>query len=329
MKNIFVNQEDNIDNKNCKNNIDVNNVKNYFNPNTDFNLYDLFGNNIEPTETYPFIIISSNNILNLLLPTSFQHIYKYNLKLIQYILKSNDVEDFSQYVSPGYVYAKSDQPTQLLLLNKTICVTIDINKLHKISSLKNGSIWTDGAKYLSLFITESDHISQDDIKDIYTIDPKLLTKYKNKQNEFFLLNFGETSFTIDRNIFKKSSYVMKIMANNNNYITYSDGKLILKSKNTSNKNQEVNYTVQGELKLGDKCITNINDTNTLNDDLNSSIKLDECTNEDIQKWYDLGKKECDKYSISKLKFPSVESQNPVHKVRISKGRHSNIKFIGN
>jgi hypothetical protein len=252
-----------------------------------FNLSDLFGNSIEPYESYPFLIISSDNVLNLLQETSSKSIFKFNMKLIKSILKEYDVEDISQYVSPGFVHIKQVEPKQIILLNKNICSPVDIKQLYKIPiNGISGNIWSYGQniKIFSMFYSDSDTSLQNDLKDIYTIDSRFLTKYKNQQNEFFLLNTNNTTYTINRNMFKNGSSTMKIMANDYNYITISDGKLILKSKNTSNMNQEVNYTVQGELKLDGKCITKLENKSKSDYDF-SLVSLEECSNDDSQKWY--------------------------------------------
>lgn len=309
----------------CADNIDNINLKNYINSSIDFKLYDLFGNNIESMESYPFIIISSNNILDLLQSTASPNIFKYNLKLIRHKLKNNDVEDYSKYVSPGFVLIKNEVPSQLLLLNKDICYPVDPSRLQKVASLKIGSIWsTSQAKMLSMIFSESRTISKNDLKDIYMLDQKFLTKYKNKQNEFSLLNVGKTySYTINRNMFKRGSAVMKIMANDDAYITISDGKLVLKSKNTSNSNQEINYTVQGELKLGGKCLTkSIPKKDSMSTDssmssmssmssvssississLSMPVTLEECTNSDTQKWYPFDGSFISQYDTSCLSY---------------------------
>jgi hypothetical protein len=151
-----------------------------------------------------------------------------------------------------------------------------------IKNDENYSLYTTSNKELSLIYSDTDKISYNTLHDIGFLDTKYIIPYKKPFNEFLLLNNTETSFTINRNMFKNSgTNKMKLISDNYKYISSIDNNnnIELKPKNTSNNDQEINYTVQGELLLNNKCIT-------VNDD--ETVTLEECDNknkQNNQKWY--------------------------------------------
>jgi hypothetical protein len=93
-------------------------------------------------------------------------------------------------------------------------------------------------------------------------------------NEFNVLNLKTDGlWMLARNRFGKSINNFKLLGLDGKYLSSHNNKLQLKDR--SNSNQNVSYNVQGELVMGDMCLTT-------ND--NSSVTLNKCKNKKKQKW---------------------------------------------
>lgn len=270
------------------------------NKNNSDKLVDLFGNNIDfPNngDEYPFLIILSDNVTNYLSKTNNPNIYKYNMKNVMKLLKYNNIVNKSNYLPAGFILIKDYMPTQLLLINKQICIAYNPDNFNKVALINGGSLWKNNKPSLSLLYSDTDSLSKNSSSNIGIIDDKYLINYKNKYNEFMMLNNSDTSYTIDRNQFKNmnSNSIFKLISDDYLYPTNNtDNEITLKSKNTSNKNQEISYTVQGELKLNNKCITNDN----------HNVVANQCTGDANQKWYPFDGSFVSQYDTSCLSHES-------------------------
>ncbi len=122
------------------------------------------------------------------------------------------------------------------------------------------------------------------LREMKVINKNLLMDYHGpgeninnltNMNEFNLLScVGKNKITIKRRKLLNYNHILKLHSKNK-YLTVNDNEIKL------DKNSRINYTVQGELKINNKCIGVSMDDNVTDD----FVYLQKCHDSDGQKWF--------------------------------------------
>jgi hypothetical protein len=251
---------------------------------------DIFGNSSNVSNDTPLIAINSHNIQNLVKRVSKREndsIYEYNFEAIVSTLNQYNI-DIDKFGVFGSLYFNQKLGNQILLVSNTISKPAQDFTL--IASYNTGSVWLpvgpSGFSALGLvYSTDNTKPSIETTK--YRLIPNnycTTSTVDNKSedymsgNEFNLLSHVKVKHnTIIRSIFyNKHSYSL-INNDIDAYLTASsESKLSLAPKN-KNTTQKINYSVQGELIIDDKCLSvNNND---------KSVFLEKCNDTLEQKWF--------------------------------------------
>jgi hypothetical protein len=211
-------------------------------------------------------------------------IYKLNheslIKDLSFTIDTTDKFDITNFIPVGDI-CSSTKIKHIVLANKYILPTT--NKFKKVGTLSGLTFWAGYLKRkekesrtIGLFVTE------DDVAPKYRV-PVLPKSYLVKMdfpndtvagNEFNILNIkSDGLWVILRHKFTKGNNNFKLMGLNGKYLSSDSGELRLKDGNSSGHN--ISYNVQGELVMGDRCITT-------ND--NKDVSLEKCSNKSGQKW---------------------------------------------
>jgi len=257
---------------------------------------DLFGNKINGT-TPPFIILNTiqphlllHNILKNNNKNDTWGIWTLIRSTILHALYYNHIEptDYAPLGSIWYNNTKLPNKFKILLVNTHTNISnypIDYTIVHSINDI---NIWKPVNKtgYVSLgYIAAKNKPSLHFMKSVNK-NIVMKTKFNNignyltNMNEFFLLGISTINrYTINRikllPINKNIRLSSKINSANN-IITNTDNKVQLKPYNYDF--QDINYTVNGELKMGNNCLT----TNNTDDNY---VYLTQCNNNKNQQWY--------------------------------------------
>lgn len=259
---------------------------------------DIFGNKVlqdsNINSKLPFIIINTTRPQLLLEKVSElsenDSILKIKLPRLFQILDMNKINP-SNYSLLGDIWISSKNiPGEISILmvnnnNKISTYPIDFIK---IDNYYNINIWKPispkGYQEIGLIASPN----KPSLRSMKVINNQFLNETNNESivrgrntnmNEFnFLSNIGIKKFTIDRSKFINNLDNIKILSKENGkYISNDDNNLVLKD----NTYQKINYSVQGELKLNDKCI-GISMEENMGDGF---VYLQNCNDALGQKWY--------------------------------------------
>ena len=257
---------------------------------SELTITDILGSEIIDNNT-PLIIVSASpaslvQYLTLVTTIDSNKIYKLNEKsLITDLSKVSDKIplgiNIANFVSVGDI-CSSTRIKHIILANKYILPTT--NKFRKVGSFSELTFWVG---YLKRKDNESRTVgvcsTTDGNPPNYRI-PVLPKSYLIKMdfpsgnvagNEFNILNAKPDGlWMILRHKFSKNNNNFKLMGLDGKYLSSHNKNLRMRDGTTSNQN--VSYNVQGELVMGDMCITT-------ND--NKQVSLEKCNKKSGQKWF--------------------------------------------
>lgn len=251
---------------------------------------DLFGNIINANDNSyndTFILVNCfemHSLLKKIYSKGDVIICDYDYPKLKSIFKNHDL-NFNNYVMFGNVCITSQfMPSTLLfgrVENNVIQKSVD---LEKIATFGKGSIWSPVkiSGYDNIGVIYSNTDKKPKVNNIGIINVDFTVPYdvsKNNLitygNEFGLLihnvNGGRTLW---RSKFNKNQESFKLLTKNGTMITKYNNDISL--KNPQPYLQDIQYTVQGDLMMGDKCIAS-NDS--------SDVYLDTCNGKINQKWF--------------------------------------------
>lgn len=229
-----------------------------------------------------FIKITDGNIKHLLefLDKDIDYsIYNINMNIIKKILNEKNIA--SEVYKPFYQILVDENkkfPDYLMLAHNKICKT---SKNHEY-------IMTFGSGYIVRSKEENEYKPysvvytkkyNEELPEYTLINKKFLSKNISKRGLYMNSDLSSLSFSNSYNIEipnYREEEIFKLMDTNGNYLTESiinNNKLELKSDEYSNL-QKMRYTVDGLLKLNNKCV----EAN------NNEINLNKCNNRIEQKW---------------------------------------------
>ena len=255
---------------------------------SDLTITDILGSEIIDNNT-PLIIISASpssliQYLNIVATIDVNKIYKLNYeKLIKDLSTSLDTQnkfDITNFIPVGDL-CSSTRIKHIILANKYILPTT--NKFRKVGSLSDLTFWEGylkrkdkASRTIGVFVTTDNNAPE------YRA-PVLPKSYLVKMdfpddkvtgNEFNVLNIkSDGLWMILRHKFTKGSNNFKLIGLNGKYLSSDNGGLQLKDGNSSGHN--ISYNVQGELVMGNMCVTT-NDS--------KEVSLEKCNSKSGQKW---------------------------------------------
>lgn len=261
---------------------------------------DLFGNPVDNKS--PFILLTTKNIntiIKKLDQRSYDSVWEIDNEKLIPLLKIFRI-DLDQYKTFGHMFFNDYEPKlrTIVLVNKEFSIITNPTDYKFIGNYGSGYIWVPigpkGFVHLGLIYTSTQQkpVTDDycvlDIK--YSLKTSVIDKFPNTNsinfmagNEFNLLQSTTTPvFTIYRAKLYNDIRNFKLIAfHDEKYITSTDpsnsNSLGMKSRDNNNY-QYINYSPNGELKLGNKCISNSGN--------NQQVDLQNCDDTNIgQKWY--------------------------------------------
>ena len=269
---------------------------------SDITINDLFGNSVDNKS--PFILLTTkniNSIIKKLDQRSYDSIWEFDRRKLVPLLKVFQI-DLDNYRSFGHIFFNnySQKPRTVLLVHKDFSIITNPTDYKFVGKYGSGYVWLpigpSGFTSLGLVYTPTEQ--KPSLDDYCMLDSNYalqINKSGSKslvgintlnfisENEFNLLHSTITPiFTVYRAKLYHDIRNFKLIAfHDEKYITSinpsNNSSLEMKSKDNNNY-QYINYSTNGELKLGNKCISN--------DETNRSVNLRECNAEDIgQKWY--------------------------------------------
>lgn len=269
---------------------------------TDIFVSDLFGYNID--NNTPFIIINtkeSHKLLHKIAEADNTSIWEYNKHKINDILKSRNV-DHKKFLPLGHVlYKQNFVPNTLILGNIQLCKKP--SGLKEISTYGNGKLYLpvdNENKYTALGLVHLHNNSQ--IPNICLI-PKELVTMLNKfsgdtgkliVNEYNLISHESSRFPsiVKSELVSDDLRDIKLISTSNKYLAMSHGnnKAELRVKQNT-ENQNLSYNAQGELIIGDKCLTYSGGS--------LPVYFEKCDDNNRQKWNLNGKNIVSRNDITK------------------------------
>ena len=258
-------------------------------------LTDIFGNEVQ-SKRLDNNTIDKNNILILV---SSNQIYSFMKKIsklkddsiwevthIDQIFKNNNL-NFDDYVSFGNIYVSGKITPKSLIFGKVdndiICPAINYEF---VKSYGKGSLWKpvaqNGYSSIGLVFSSSENKPTSRtgvIKNKYVINYKDDNQINHDSNlinanEFNLIaNGGTDRLTVWRSKFYKGNDKLKLLSYDGKYMTGSNGSFAMKGAQPYF--QDLQYTIQGDLLLGNNCVSANQD----------NIYLDTCNGAIEQKWY--------------------------------------------
>lgn len=262
---------------------------------------DIYGNKLDKGDRrnsqLPFIIIHTTQPYLLMEKVSGgknDSVYRLIQPTVMHALYANNIVP-NNFAPVGHIWIPQskldvEQPFQILLMNANPYISQYPNKFYKIGEYNGLGVWKAvGPKgYVPLGLVLSD--GQPSTRELRVINKDNTYGYKGgpsvgnltTMNEFNLLGHLKVKkLTIDRTKFLDHDMNIRLMAQ-------SKGGVISRSDNNSNlslsgrnnkKNQKINYTIQGELKMDDQCIE------ASNTETDNFVYLQNCNNSVEQKWY--------------------------------------------
>ena len=261
---------------------------------------DIFGNKIDKDDDkcsfLPFILIHSvqSNLLLEILGSSNNTIWKLVFHMVMHSLYINNLNPSNFGPVGHFIFCKNKLPNKISIL--LVNTNRDISKYPtdyiKVGKYQDLCIWKPiGEKeYESIGFLAS--IKKPQLRETRIINKKFLTNYRDKSNkienitnmnEFKLLSVNNKKrLTIKRTEFLKTSNVMRLYSKSKNkYLTLNKNNTFGLEKKDKKYYQKLNYNIQGELKLGEKCIgVSIKDNS-----IDNFAYLQKCNDSDSQKWY--------------------------------------------
>lgn len=265
---------------------------------------DIFGNKIsrgeENNNFLPFILIHSvqphlviekiekmdDSVWELVKPTIMHILYYHRLN--------------STNFSPlGHIWlSKSTLPTKITIIlvnTKDNISKYPINYVN-IGRFGKTNIWRPISQRGFTALGYLASSKKPSLKEIKTVNNDLVTLFRGKDivvgsntnmNEFNLLSFvGEKKFTIKRSSLIGRNNIIKLYSKiARKYLTGNNDDTITLNNNMNIKNdsmQNINYTTQGELKMGNKCVSISDFDESL---ISGHVHLDNCDGSEKQKWY--------------------------------------------
>lgn len=248
-------------------------------------LTDIFGNTIDKNNI--LVLVNSNQIHTFLKKISkLKDDSIWEVVDVDQSFKNNNL-NFDDYISFGNIYVSGKTIPKSLIFGK---VDNDIIRLainyEFVKSYGKGSLWKpigpDGYSSLGLVFSSSENKPTNQIgviKNKYVINYKDDNQINGSSNlvnanEFNLIaNGGTDRLTIWRSKFYKGNNKLKLLSYDGKYMTDSNGSFTMKGAQPYF--QDLQYTIQGDLLLGNNCVA-VNQNN---------IYLDTCNGAIEQKWY--------------------------------------------
>jgi hypothetical protein len=260
---------------------------------------DIFGNKIDKNDDkcafLPFILIHSVQPELLLekANSTTNTIWKLIFHMVMHSLYINNLNPSNFGPVGHFIFYKNKLPNKIsiLLVNTNRDISRYPTEYIKVGKYEDLYIWKPiGEKgYESIGFLAS--IRKPQLKETRIINKQFLTIYRGdsnninniiNMNEFKLLSIGKKRLTIKRTEFLKTSNVMRLYSKSKNkYLTLNKNNTIGLDNKDKKFYQKLNYTSQGELKFGEKCISVPMDDNS-NDNF---AYLQNCNNSTNQKWY--------------------------------------------
>jgi len=263
---------------------------------------DIFGNKISKNESnigrinnLPFILLQTTQphlLLKRIENNNKSSIWKLIYPTIMHTLYINKINP-SNFAPLGNIwYPKNKLPhsEEIILVNTNPNISKFPTDYVKVGEYNDMNVWKPIAPRGFRAIGYLMGIKKPSIKLMRTVNNKLLTSfrdYKNSvsiaglsnMNEFKLLTIsGNKKYTIDRTKLLEKDFLVRLVSKGG-IITNDKGKLKLKKK--KDRYQNINYTVQGELRMDNKCIGVSSDDNLID----NYVYLQKCDDTDNQKWY--------------------------------------------
>jgi hypothetical protein len=295
---------------------------------------DIFGNNISSNDVHnlPFILLHTKQphlLITKIGNNKASHAYKLIYSSIMHVLHINKIKT-SQFAPVGDMWYIDGLPDteKILLVNTSHQISRYPSDYTVVDKYNKINIWKPiGPKnYVPIGYVINKH--KPSLKSMRIINKKLTIDYINKSkyknilinmNEFNLVGHTDDSkYTIDRTKLLNKDYMVKIMSKNG-IVTHKNNKLKLSQQ--ENDNQNVNYTIQGELKMDNKCISIVSG----NDIHDNYVYLDDCTKENNQKWYPYSGQLISQYDGSCLK--GSDDTLIVSKNSCDKWKTKNLKIV--
>lgn len=250
---------------------------------------DIFGNKNINNNT-PFLLIFSDNLKQYIDLLDYHaddiykddktYIYRINTKKLEKIFLKYKLNINNFIPSSDLLLSKDDQLTQLLFINKNISKIQD--DFISLELYNKGTIWepigTPGYKSIGLLYNKGDKKPQNNIP-LISVDhlvkikygpsyyPKSISEFKNLSNDM------HGYWTIDRSrISEDKNDYFKLINYDGNYLTRVNDKFALST--TQNENQIIKHTINGDLIIKNKCLTN----------KDGKIKFRNCNNNINKKW---------------------------------------------
>lgn len=239
------------------------------------------------TETTPFVLITVPSFsMYKKYESDTMIIYGFDKSKLNSQLSSNKINGSFVPVSDVLIIKNSEQnPTQTLLVNKTLSISVQPMKYEKVIKMNNGYIWkpsdsTFPTIYKSIGLVYSNKNPSKSTFGARLIDANYLTSSEeiinNMSTDNFVYGNNYGSFVLD--------YDEKYTINTQKIIhtmlqsTTKNSSLIENMTNMSNDSSDKNYHVlpEGRLEYDSKCVVpNLNDETTTNID---------CTYAPLQQW---------------------------------------------
>jgi hypothetical protein len=241
------------------------------------NITDIFGNNNINNNT-PFLIIYNSNLKPYLvikdkflneseLNSIKSYIYTLNYKLLIKDFKNINLDINNFLLSSDIFVYENEQIVQLLLINKSIYkAPLDYIS---VEFYNNGTLWEPigNAGYKSLGLIYNKGNDKPELYEIPLLPVDILVRIKNgpstgsqSVSEFKNLSNNIHGFwTLDRSkISNDTSDYFKLLTYDGKYLTKINDKFVLiNNKNKPiNPEQVIKYTINGDIIVDNKCLTN-------------------------------------------------------------------------
>jgi hypothetical protein len=258
-------------------------------------LTDIFGNSIKNDNLTFFLInkvdLNKNTFVKKLIENNEIIIYDYNIENIKSLqnVNKNNSENIVYFGNAIYkINTNSSKKISLLygqVDNNIIKKAVDF-KL--VSAFQDGHIWLpigpQGYGYIGLIYKKGQN--KPDIKNIGVVKNDYIIQCKQNNsaitfnNDFNLLHHSSINcYTLNKTklAFLNNDTFKLISSENGKKLTNYNNSLTTKSSQSSQLyNQDIQYSVQGDLMMGDDCITSNEE---------GHVYLDTCNGTLDQKWF--------------------------------------------
>lgn len=261
---------------------------------------DIFGNKLDKDNEHnnflPFILIHSTqpHLLIELVESDNDSIWKLIFPTIMHVLYTNKLNP-ARFSPVGHIWlpiSKLPNKITLLLVNTDHNISrYPIDYVH-VNVYESVNIWKPIAptnfKPIGYIASKEKpplnmlRVINNDLVTVFRGDEEVVGNNIN-MNEFQLLCVvGNNRYTIKRSTLLKNNNTIKLYSNSEkNYVSEDKDRSVSLKNYSPNKNDKINYTAQGELKLNGRCIGISMDENIRD----SFVYLQKCNDSDKQKWY--------------------------------------------